>query len=125
MFLQPRRPGSPSKGVPVQTGIPGLNLNLNIDHIQVLGTLLMMGLSRRPGFKEEMEEFMLFMQKMQEAAETISVQMESVHQEYAKVKARMQEPTANVKNVNREVVRQGGTPYFNPLLHHLFRLMSY
>ncbi|MEG6522493.1 hypothetical protein [Desulfotomaculum sp. 1211_IL3151] len=125
MFFQPRRPGSPSKGLPVQTGIPGLNLNLSVDHIQVMGTLLMMGLNRRPGFKEEMAEFMLFMQKMQEAAETISVQMESVHQEYAKVKAKMQEPIANGKDVKRETSRQEGTAYVNPLLQHLFRLMSY
>ncbi|GAB6182015.1 hypothetical protein JCM14036_33340 [Desulfotomaculum defluvii] len=122
MFFQPRRPGPPPKGMPVQTGIPGLNLNLNVDHVQVMGTLLMMGLSRRPGFKEEMEEFMLFMQKMQEAAETISIQMESMHKEYSKVKARMQENTASVK---RENSRQEMVPYNNPLLHHLFKLMSY
>ncbi|MEW6064664.1 MAG: hypothetical protein ACOY3U_04755 [Bacillota bacterium] len=123
MFFPPRRPGPPPKGMPIMSAFPGLQLNLNVDHFQLLGTLVMMGLSRRPGFKREMEELVTFIQKMQEAAETISAQMETVHSEFQRVKTRIAEQQ-NVKPVQQEVPKQERTPYVNPLLYHLFRMMS-
>ncbi len=126
MFYQPPRKPSPTNKVPVMPSLfPGLNLNLDVDHMQVLGTLVMMGLSRRPGFKEEMEQMMAFFTRMQESAEAISVHMETVHSEFQKVKTKMVDrPTP--KQIPQEVNRKEVRPYhFNPLLNHLFRLMSY
>ena len=120
-FMRPVPP--PSKRTPLMPVIPGLQLNLNVDHTQLLGTMIMMGLSRRPGFKEEMESFMSFLQRMQEAADAISIQMETVHQEFQKVKAKVAERSETP--VQREVPRQEGPMLVNPLLQHLFRLMSY
>ncbi|SHE58118.1 hypothetical protein [Desulforamulus putei] len=123
MFFPPRRPGPPPKGMPVISGIPGIQLNLNVDHFQLLGTLLMMGLSQRPGFKSELEELVAFIQKMQEAAEAISVQMETVQKEFLRVKSKVAK-YQNVKPVQRETSRPQGNPYVNPLLQQLLRMMS-
>ena len=61
---------------------------------------------------------------MQEAAETISVPMYNVYQEYAKVKAKAVK--TNQENVQQKAGRrQEGLTYVNPLLQHLLRLMSY
>ncbi|MEW6696392.1 MAG: hypothetical protein ACOY35_08465 [Bacillota bacterium] len=122
MFFSPARPGPPSKGMPVMSAFPGLQLNLNVDHYQLLGTLVMMGLSQRPGFKREMEELVTFIQKMQEAAETITVQMETVHHEFQKVRKIAEQP--KTRPVQREVAKPERTPYVNPLLHHLLRMLS-
>lgn len=118
-YYPPKRPNNPPKGMPVATGIPGLQLNLNVDHMQLLGTIMMMGLVRRPSFKEELEEMIAFIKRMQEAAETISQQMEAVHAEFKRVKTKMAERT-QPQNPPKHV---GGT-YMNPFLHHLFNLMS-
>ncbi|CCO08809.1 hypothetical protein [Desulforamulus hydrothermalis] len=117
------RPGPPPKGMPVIPGLPGLRLNLTIDHFQLLGTLLMMGLSQRPGFKNQLEELVVFIQKMQEAAEAISVQMEAVHKEFSRVKARMAE-YQNIQPDEQAAAKPPRSYYANPLLHHLLRMLS-
>lgn len=124
MFFQPPKKPGPTKSMPVMPGLfPGLNLKLDVDHLQLLGTFVMMGLSRRPGFKEEMEQMMAFLSRMQEAAEAISVHMETVHEEFQKVKTKMADrPTGQIP---QEGSRKGMPPHFNPLLQHLIRLMSY
>lgn len=118
-FYPPKKPDNPPKGMPVMTGIPGLQLNLNVDHMQLLGTIMMMGLARRPGFKEELEEMMAIMKRMQEAAEAISLQMEAVDTEFNKVKTKVAERTQP-----QTAPKQVGGTYVNPLLQHLFNLMS-
>ena len=126
MFFHPPRKPGPTKGLPVMPGLfPGLNLNLDVDHMQLLGTVVMMSLSRRPGFKEEMEQMMAFLTRMQEAADAISVHMETVNSEFQKVKTTMADrPTPMA--IPQESIRKERMPYhFNPLLQHLFRLMSY
>lgn len=126
MFFQPPKKPGTTKSMPVMPGLfPGLNLKLDVDHLQLLGTFVMMGLSRRPGFKEEMEQMMAFLSRMQEAAEAISVHMETVHAEFQKVKTKMADrPTP--RQIPQEGSRKEGMPpHFNPLLQHLIRLMSY
>lgn len=119
-FPPPRKPSPPPKGVPMMTGIPGLQLNLNVDHVQLLGTVVMMGLARRPGFKEEMEEMMAFMKRMQEAVETIHAQMEAVNLEFQRVNAKVAEKQSTPQDPRQE----GGGTFMNPFLQHLFKLMS-
>ncbi|AQS58380.1 hypothetical protein [Desulforamulus ferrireducens] len=123
MFLYPpKKPGN-TKSMPAMPGLlPGLNLQLDADHLQLLGTFVMMGLSRRPGFKEEMEQMMAFLTRMQEAAEAISVHMETVQKEFQKVKAKMAERPPRA--ISQEGRKEGMPPHLNPLLQHLFRLMS-
>lgn len=126
MFFNPPKRPDTAKGMPVMPGLfPGLNLKLDVDHMQLLGTIVMMSLSRRPGFKEEMEQMMGFLTRMQEAADAISVHMETVHSEFQKI-----QPNVTSKPTPRAVPqvcsrKEGMPPHFNPLLHHLLRLMSY
>lgn len=121
MFFPPRRPGSgkhgPGSGVPIMTGLPGLNLNLSVDHIQLLGTLAIIGLSRRPGFKEEIEQFVEFLRQVQAAAEAITVQMEAVQQQFDKAKAKVSQRQETAAK------RSEANPYLNPFLQHLFKFM--
>lgn len=114
MFFPPSKPAAKTTVKGPHLGFPGLQLNLSVDHIQLLGTLAMMSMSRQPGFKQQMEEFMSFLKQIQQAAEAIAVQMESVQQEFLKM---------NAKATERQVVEPQPNTYVNPIINQLFRLM--
>jgi len=126
LFFPPRKPGpapapkakrKPWPGVPILKGFPGLQLNLNVNHMQLLGTLALMGLSSRPGFKEDMQQIMQFLQQAQAAAEAISAQVESMQAEFDKVKTRMAERQSS------SPPRPEANPYVNPFIQQLLKFL--
>lgn len=119
MFFQPSKRVKTTVKRPILTGFPGLQLNMSIDHMQLLGAFVMMNLSRQPGFKQQMDEMMEFLQQMQTATEAIAVQMESVQTEFHKIKAK----TAERQTAYTELSPVTNQKYVNPILQTLVRFM--
>lgn len=124
MFFPPRKTPGKGKEIPIMSGLPGLQLNLNINHMQLLGTLAMLGLSRRPGFREDIEEFMGLLRQFQEAADIITVQMENMQKEFQKVQAKVTERQG--LQAPWQESQNEAYPHMNPfmLLQQLFQFMS-
>ena len=128
MFFPPRRAPKTvkekSQGVPIVSGLPGIQLRLDVDHMQLLGTLAMFGLSQNPGLKGMMQEFTGFVQQAQATADTLTVQMENMQKEFQKVQTKMMEMNSFQEPVQES--RRAGYPPPDPLMlfQQLFRLMS-